>query len=101
MHSRRYGHLPTYGYQCGPCGGFTLVRPMAQAGDPVACPDCGSSARRVFGLPALRSLHPRLRDAMDAGAGSADAPPVVSAVPGRSRATRTTTDPRHARLPRP
>jgi putative FmdB family regulatory protein len=94
--------LPTYGYQCGPCGGFTLVRPMAQAGDPAECPDCGSGARRVFGLPALRSLDPRLRDAMDASARSADAPPVVSAVPGRSRrATRTTTDPRHARLPRP
>jgi putative FmdB family regulatory protein len=94
--------LPTYGYRCEPCGGFDLVRPMAQAGDPAACPDCGSSARRVFGLPALRSLDPRLRDAMDAGARTADAPPVVSAVPGRSpRATRTTTDPRHARLPRP
>jgi hypothetical protein len=75
---------------------------MAQAGDPAWCPSCGCGALRVFGLPALRSLDPRLRDAMDASARSADAPPVVSAVPGRSpRATRTTTDPRHARLPRP
>jgi putative FmdB family regulatory protein len=94
--------LPTYGYQCEPCGGFTLVRPMAQVGDPAACPSCGRGAQRVFGLPALRTLDPRLREAMDAGARSAEAPPVVSTVPGRSRrATPITTDPRHARLPRP
>jgi len=50
----------------------------------------------------LRTLDPRLREAMDAGARSAEAPPVVSTVPGRSRrATPITTDPRHARLPRP
>ncbi|WP_081809288.1 zinc ribbon domain-containing protein [Mycobacterium sp. URHB0044] len=94
--------MPTYGYECAPCGGFDLVRPMAQAGDPAACPSCGHGARRVFGLPALRSLDPSLRRAMDSSARSADAPSVVSTVPGRSRrATRTTTDPRHARLPRP
>jgi putative FmdB family regulatory protein len=94
--------LPTYGYDCEPCGGFTLVRSMAAVDHPATCPSCGRSARRVFGVPALRSLDPRLRQALDAGARSADAPTVVSAVPGRSRrATRTTTDPRHARLPRP
>ncbi|HEV7422686.1 MAG TPA: zinc ribbon domain-containing protein [Mycobacterium sp.] len=94
--------MPTYGYACEPCGGFNLVRPMTEAGDPAICPSCGQSARRVFGIPALRSLNPSIRQAMDASARSADDPTVVTGVPGRSRrATRMTTDPRHARLPRP
>jgi hypothetical protein len=75
---------------------------MAEAGADVSCPDCGETARRVFGTPALRALDPGLRRALDAGVRSADAPQVVSSVPGRSRrATPITTDPRHARLPRP
>jgi putative FmdB family regulatory protein len=94
--------LPTYGYRCPRCGGFDLVRPMSEAGAAATCPDCGETARRVFGAPALRALDPGVRRALDAGARSADAPQVVSSVPGRSRrATPTTTDPRHARLPRP
>ena len=94
--------MPRYGYRCRRCGGFDLVRPMAEAQPEAACPDCGEAARRVFGSPALRGLDPSLRRALDAGARSADAPLVVSSVPGRARpVTPTTTDPRHARLPRP
>ena len=94
--------MPTYGYRCSRCGGFDLVRPMSQAAAEAACPECGESARRVFGTPALRALEPGLGRALDASARSADAPQVVSSVPGRRRrATPTTTDPRHARLPRP
>jgi putative FmdB family regulatory protein len=94
--------VPTYGYRCPSCGAFELVRPMAEASDPACCPDCGEVARRVFGGPALRTLDPGLRRALDAGARSSDSPQVVTSVPGRSRrATPITTDPRHARLPRP
>jgi hypothetical protein len=40
--------------------------------------------------------------ALDASARSAENPATVSSVPGRSRqATPITTDPRHAKLPRP
>ncbi|MGE3287677.1 MAG: FmdB family zinc ribbon protein [Pseudonocardia sp.] len=94
--------MPTYGYDCARCGTFDLIRPMAQAGDAALCPVCGASGRRIWAAPALRSGDPALRRALDASAASADAPPVVDRVPGRSRrATRTTTDPRHLRLPRP
>jgi hypothetical protein len=75
---------------------------MSEAAAGAACPDCGETARRVFGTPALRALEPGLARALDASARSAEAPQVVSSVPGRRRrATPITTDPRHARLPRP
>jgi putative FmdB family regulatory protein len=94
--------VPTYGYRCPAGDTFDLVRPMAEAGEPARCPDCGEPARRVFGGPALRSLDPAVRRALDAGARSADSPDVVTSLPGRSRrATPVTRDPRHARLPRP
>jgi putative FmdB family regulatory protein len=94
--------VPTYDYRCSRCGGFELLRPLAKADAEASCPGCGDAARRIFTAPALRRLDPALRRALDAGAGSAEAPRVVNTVPGRSRrATPITTDPRHARLPRP
>ncbi|NMI00133.1 zinc ribbon domain-containing protein [Pseudonocardia sp. K10HN5] len=99
--------MPTYTYRCPNCGSFDLVRPMAQADAQARCPDCGSEGRRVYGAPALRAMEAKLRRALDAGERSADAPEVVTSVPSRAadrrrgRATRYTTDPRHARLPRP
>ena len=93
--------MPTYGYDCAGCGAFDLVRPMAQAGDPACCPTCGELGRRSYGAPALRSVDPALRGALDASARSADAPEVVRSVPARPSRTRYTRDPRHLRLPRP
>ena len=94
--------MPTYTHRCPTCGEFEQVRPMADAGTPVSCPACGTAASRVFGAPALRGVDPAMRRALDASAASADAPAVVSSVPGRSRrATPVTRDPRHQALPRP
>jgi putative FmdB family regulatory protein len=94
--------VPTYGFLCDLCGSFTLVRPMSEAAAEAVCPECGATARRVFGSPALRAVDPGLRRALDASARSADNPQLASSVPGRSRrATPITTDPRHARLPHP
>ncbi|MFC5993018.1 FmdB family zinc ribbon protein [Pseudonocardia hispaniensis] len=94
--------MPTYSYRCPEDSRFDLVRPMAEADEPAQCPHCGQPSRRVFGAPALRAMDSRLRRALDAGERSADAPEVVTSVPGRSRrATPVTRDPRHARLPRP
>jgi putative FmdB family regulatory protein len=94
--------MPTYRYDCAQCGGFDLLRPMSEATEPPLCPGCREPARRVFGFRTAGFVEPRFRAAMDASARSADSPQVVNSVPGRSRrATRLTTDPRHARLPRP
>ena len=94
--------LPTYAFRCAQCGGFDLVRPMAEARATAVCPSCGEADRRVFVAPALRALDTGLRQALAAGEQSADSPQVVTSVPGRSRPTaRITTDPRHHRLPRP
>lgn len=95
--------MPTYSYRCAACGPFELVRPMAAAGAQAPCPACAGPGRRTFGAPALRHGDAGARAAIVAGERSAEAPEVVRAVPttGRRRSTRTTTDPRHARLPRP
>ena len=94
--------MPTYDYRCAGCGEFEVRRPMAESAIPARCPGCGHPAARVFGAPALSGLDPTVRRALDAGARSAESPQVVRSVPGRSRrATPVSTDPRHARLPRP
>ena len=95
--------VPVYTYCCPTCGGFELARPMADSAAPAACPGCGITGRRRFGAPALRSLDPGLRTALDTQHRSADHPAVVTAVPPRpaGRGQRRSTDPRHARLPRP
>ncbi len=92
--------MPTYGYDCPRCGAFDLLRPMAQAAEPAACPQCGGPGRRRWAAPAVRGVDPGLRRALDASARSADAPEVVPGPPPR-RGPRYTTDPRHLRLPRP
>ena len=93
--------MPIYGYDCAGCGSFDLVRPMARAGEPAFCPTCGEPGRRSYGAPALRSLDPALRGALEASVRGADAPEVVRSVPARPPRTRYTRDPRHLRLPRP
>jgi putative FmdB family regulatory protein len=94
--------VPTYSHLCPSCGPFDVVRPMAAAGAPADCPTCGEKGRRTFGAPALRSGHAGARAAIGAGERSAEAPDVVRSIPTNGRrTTRTSTDPRHARLPRP
>ena len=95
--------VPTYSYRCVDCGPFDLVRPMAAAGEQALCPGCGGAGRRTFGAPALRGGDAGARAAIEAGERSAEAPQVVRSIPtaGPRRTVRTTTDPRHARLPRP
>jgi putative FmdB family regulatory protein len=100
--------VPTYSYSCPDCGGFDRIRPMAEAAGEAHCPRCDRTSRRVWSAPALRALDPALRGALDAQAGSADAPQLVTSLPPRSAADRRrspamrrATDPRHALLPRP
>ncbi|HEY2204212.1 MAG TPA: zinc ribbon domain-containing protein [Pseudonocardia sp.] len=93
--------MPTYGFRCAACGPFEVLRPMAEAAGSERCPQCAEVAPRVFGAPALRALEPGLRRALDAEHRSAHEPPVVTSTPPGRRSTPVSTDPRHARLPRP
>lgn len=40
--------MPNYDYNCTNCGAFTESRPMAQSGDPCACPTCGTASPRAY-----------------------------------------------------
>jgi|KBSSwiStaDraftv2_1062776.scaffolds.fasta_scaffold1791904_2 putative FmdB family regulatory protein len=93
--------MPIYEYACVTCGSFEVFWPMAAAGAPADCPGCGAPVRRLFSSPALRSLSPGLRRALDTQARSADLPDVVAALPRAGRRQPRVTDPRQARLPRP
>lgn len=93
--------MPTYGFRCASCGPFDVRRAMADLVASEPCPGCARPASRVFGGPALRGVAPALRRALDAQAGSAHEPAVVTSPPPSHRRTPMSTDPRHARLPRP
>ncbi len=95
--------MPTYSYRCAACGPFDLVRPMAAAHERAECPTCAAPGARTFGAPGLRRLDGGVRAAVEAAERSAEAPEVVRRVPGGGRrpVPRRSTDPRHARLPRP
>ncbi len=95
--------MPTYSYRCAACGPFDLVRPMTAVHERAGCPTCAAPGVRTYGAPALRRLDAGLRAAVEAGERSAEAPEVVRRVPaaGGRPVSRTSTDPRHARLPRP
>jgi putative FmdB family regulatory protein len=70
--------MPLYAFTCVGCGPFELIRPMADAGAPARCPDCGIEARRVFTPPGLALLAAPLRRALDHEQRSAHEPGVVA-----------------------
>ena len=41
--------MPLYEYICPAHGATDIHKPMAEAGEPAACPECGVTMRRVFG----------------------------------------------------
>jgi putative FmdB family regulatory protein len=57
--------MPIYDYQCKECGVFTALRPMSECREPLACPECGEAAVRVFlSMPAIAGMDPALRKAV-------------------------------------
>ncbi|HEY0573400.1 MAG TPA: zinc ribbon domain-containing protein [Pseudonocardia sp.] len=93
--------MPTYGFRCARCGPFDVRRSMTELSELERCPTCAGPASRVFGAPALRAVAPAMRRALDAQERSAHQPAVVTSTPPSHRRTPISTDPRHARLPRP
>jgi putative FmdB family regulatory protein len=95
--------MPTYVFRCEQgCPDLTERHAMAEVPDGLACPNCGATARRTVGAPALgigRSAAMRLQDRTRA---TADRPDVITAIPPTQRkGAAVTTNPLHRRLPRP
>jgi putative FmdB family regulatory protein len=75
--------VPLYAFTCEGCGPFELIRPMVEASAPARCPDCGTTARRVFTPPGLALLAAPLRRVLDDEHKSAHEPDVVAERHGR------------------
>ena len=71
--------MPVYAFNCERCGGFDAWRPVAEAAASLACPSCGTSARRRFTPPGVARTPAPLRVARDREARSAHEPDVVAA----------------------
>jgi putative FmdB family regulatory protein len=95
--------VPLYEFRCENSHVHELLLSMAAAEPSAPCPECGGAARRLIGSPALSRLGSERAALIDRTEASAHEPTVVDRVPGAgaARPTRTTHDPRHARLPRP
>lgn len=93
--------MPSYRYRCDGCGPFEVRRSLTEPDTGQCCPACDRRARRVFEAPAVRGMASGMRRALEAQERSAHQPAVVGTPPSSRRATPVSTDPRHARLPRP
>ncbi|MGC4806984.1 FmdB family zinc ribbon protein [Micromonospora sp. DT233] len=92
--------MATYEYRCQRDGSFDTALPIGTAGAAAPCPRCGRPAARVFTAPRLTRTPAALRHAIDRTERSAETPEVVTRVPGGAP-VRWSTNPAHARLPRP
>ena len=71
--------MPVYDYECGRCGPFTVMRPMAECDLPSDCPDCGAEAPRAFlTAPFFAAMSSSRRAAFAANERSAHAPQQLS-----------------------
>ncbi|HLU46064.1 MAG TPA: zinc ribbon domain-containing protein [Natronosporangium sp.] len=93
--------MAIYEYRCVQHQEFTVSFPIGEATREVPCPACGVPAARVFSAPALTRTPRRLAAAIERAGRSAEAPEVVSTIPGRRRQRPRLAHPDHARLPRP
>ncbi|GAP80382.1 hypothetical protein Y09_3240 [Brachybacterium sp. SW0106-09] len=94
--------MPIYEFRCQSAHEYERSVPISARDEDLLCPDCGAPARRRMSAPRLGRLGSTAGQLLDRAASSAHEPAVVDRVPGASpAATRTSTDPRHARLPRP
>jgi putative FmdB family regulatory protein len=69
--------MPLYDYSCEECGPFREWQSMGLSSEPVNCPSCGQSSRRVIAAPYLADMKPNTRIAHQRNEKSADEPRVV------------------------
>jgi len=67
--------MPIYDYDCPDCGGFEVLRTLAQRDDPCICPNCGAASPRVFvATPRLACLSSETRTAHETNERARHAP---------------------------
>ncbi|MCT2295107.1 zinc ribbon domain-containing protein [Brachybacterium muris] len=95
--------MPIYEFRCPSSHLHELNLPMQAEARSAPCPECGADAARLISSPRLSRLGTRQAELIGSTEASAHAPAVVDHVPGAGarRPTPVTSDPRHARLPRP
>ncbi|HEY9814273.1 MAG: zinc ribbon domain-containing protein [Leptolyngbya sp. DLM2.Bin15] len=45
--------MPLYEFRCADCGPFEQWRAMAEAKNPMHCPECHEVAKRIFSAPSV------------------------------------------------
>jgi putative FmdB family regulatory protein len=95
--------MPTYEFSCPSCSTFEASYSMAEVPDAMDCPDCGRPARRRMSAPRLSIASSSAYGLIDSAERSADAPSVVSSIPGARSGPvqRYTSNPLHRKLPKP
>ena len=95
--------MPLYEFTCPQCLGFDAAFSMADVPDATACVSCGSSSPRRMTAPRISNSNSAAYRLMDSTMQSAHDPKVVSTLPRSSAGRRetVTTNPLHAKLPRP
>lgn len=69
--------MPIYDYRCEQCGEFSALRKMSEAGDSVACVECGEMAVRIISAPYLALMDRNSRVANERNEKSAHEPKQV------------------------
>jgi putative FmdB family regulatory protein len=94
--------MTTYRYRCPTHGPTDVTLPFGTAPPTRACPSCGAEMSRVFTAPMLGLASRAVVAAIDRSAASAEAPAVVSRIPGAGAgAPAPPSNPKLRRLPRP
>ena len=96
--------MALYEFACPACPVVEAFYPMGSAPDSIECPECGGQAERRISVPRLSIAGTTAFKVVDATKKSAHEPQVVSGpLPHSpsSRATPTTSNPLHLKLPRP
>jgi len=97
--------MATYEYRCDRDGTFDVTRALGTAPPSVACPACGSEARRVISVPAVRCGTRNLYSAaIEHAEKSRYEPEVVTSVPSagvKNPVRWAQMTPALARLPKP
>lgn len=94
--------MTMYAFRCQGCGPFDAGFPIGTAPDRSSCPHCGGSSNRMITAPGIGAGRNPYRSAVERTMASADAPRVVSSLPGANRRPApVTTNPLHRKLPRP